>query len=174
MSILDEINKWAASPAGRKRLAEENIKALKANKSFGQNGGSTPPINYAEEMIKEILDQLPPSLRDSPTPITRASFNEPVVTLNGDTFEIKISFRPDAVHRDSLAPEVEEWKRGIENIVVHLSNGWSAGGVVRGEWHGKDTWSRKKFGGDSFMRKAVETFNQKHTAHAELGTEYNV
>lgn len=179
MSITDELNKWASSPAGKKRLAEENIKALKAGRSFGKAGKSGVQINramvkqYAEDMIDHILAKLPDSLRDSPTPITRASFNEPVIKLDGDTFEVKISFRPDAVHRDSLAPD--RWEDGIENIAVHLSNGWSARGAVRGEWHGSETWSRAKFSGDSFMREAVEDFNQQHpAAFAELGVEYNV
>lgn len=178
MSIDSALKKWLSSPAGKEKLREVQATSLKSGKSFGHTPNGVPVSialakKYAEDMINEVISMLPSSLKYSENPITRSSFLEPVVIPDTDGFAVKISFNPSAVHRDSLVPEV--WNDGIPNIVVHLSNGWSARGAVYGEWHGKDTWSRAEYGGDLFMSEAVDSFNRTHPlAVAELGSEYDV
>jgi len=177
MSLEQVLQKWAASSEGQKKLKAEAKSALSRGKSFGKTSGTGVNYSvqtakqYAEEMMDEIIRYLPRSLANSPEPITRDSFQEPVINVRDDGFDVRISFRPDAVHRESLAPE--KYPDGVENIVVHLSNGWSARGAVYGEWHGVETWSRMESAGDDFMREAVMSFNATHPlAEARLGDEY--
>lgn len=178
MSIQSELKKWASSPAGKKKIAMARMDALASGESPSsgavQNGGSLGS-DYIRQCIRDVeqsvIDQLPPSLAKS---IDMDSFQEPVIKARKDgSVAVSISFKPDVVHRDSLVPKV--WKDGVQNIVMHLSTGWSARGSVYGEWHGIDTYSRSDYAGDDFMRDAVNAFNNTHQfAYAELNAKYSL
>ena len=176
MSLEQVLQKWASSAEGQKKLKSQARAAMSSGKSFGKTMSGEPvsretALKYAEDMMAEIIRHLPHSLANSPKPITRDSFQDPVVNMRDAGFDIQISFRPDAVERESLVPE--KYPDGVQNIVVHLSNGWSARGAVQGEWWGVETWSRMEYAGDDFMREAVMSFNATHPyAEARLGDEY--
>lgn len=183
MSIQSELKKWASSPAGKKKIAMVKMDALMSGGGLGgasgsgsgQSGGGGIPPNYIEQCIQDakrsVIASLPLSLSRT---INENSFQEPVIKVRKDgSVAVSISFKPDAVHRDSLVPKV--WEDGVQNIVMHLSTGWSARGAVYGEWYGTDTYSRSDYAGDDFMRDAVNDFNSKHqNAYLELNAKYSL
>ena len=169
MSINDKLKAFFASGEGKRRVAE-----LRAN------GGL--PTKYAipkeqykpavDDLIQCIKANLPDSLRSSALMDDSAYIvSRPSVRKDGSV-RINIRFAPEAVFRPSLDPS-GPWGEGIENIVLHLSNGWHAKGTVTGEWHGREARSRQVYEGDSFMQDAVFDFNMSHIGvTAELGPQY--
>ena len=88
--------------------------------------------------------------------------------------KMKVVFDKNALHRDSLVPEVYD---GIDDIVKLFTTGYSAHGSVKGAWltHGKEAvWSLRHREPSDFMRAAVSEFNVKYgrVARAELSEEY--
>ncbi|MPL95089.1 hypothetical protein SDC9_41252 [bioreactor metagenome] len=173
ISIESAINKFLASPEGKKRVEQEKKKALKEGRKFGQPEGATISKTDAEKAAQKMKNIL---LKHLATVNLQTIFpddivvGEPKIQSDG-TISIDISFDSEAVKRPSLAPEKYD---GVENIVVHLTHGWDANGSVHGYWEsaGRMAWSRQSFVGDDFMQHAVEEFNSLKLGKAELNEKY--
>ena len=169
MSINDKLKAFFASSEGKKKVAE-----LRAQ---GRIGGkyAIPKEQYrpaVDDLIACIKANLPDSLRSSELMDDNSYLVSKARRQKDGSIRIDIRFAPDAVFRPSLDP-TGPWGEGVENIVLHLSNGWHAAGTVTGEWHGRQARSRQVYEGDSFMQDAVFDFNMSHIGvTAELGSQY--
>jgi len=161
MSIESELKKWANSPAGKKRIAEERAKKLKAGQKFGQGSGVVS-IEQAKKMGDEMRDilyaHLPVGLKAS---ISTGDIivSAPKVQADGSML-VELHFRPEDLERESLDPE--KYPNGADNIVRLFSRGYTAHGDVVGMWHGHEQWNLRHRAADPFMQDAVDKFNALH------------
>ncbi len=173
MSIESELKKWASSPAGKKRIAEERAKKLRAGQKFGQ-GSSSVSVEQAKKMGDEMRDilyaHLPVGLKAS---ISTGDIivSAPKVQADGSML-VELSFRPEALERESLDPE--KYPEGVDNIIRLFSHGYTAHGDVWGMWHGHEQWNLRHRAADPFMQDAVDEFNALHggAGVAELRGDY--
>lgn len=172
MSIEGRLNVYLHSAPGKKKINDLEKKAVAAGRQFGV---ATSKVTYKEivnDLIHCIQDHLPESLKDSTLMNDSAYMVGYAVVQNDGGVKINISFDGESVFRPSLDPD-GPWGSGIENIVLHLSNGWHASGVVSGQWHGQDCISRRNYEGDNFMQEAIFDFNMSHVGvTATLGDQY--
>lgn len=172
MSIETILNQYLLSPAGKKKVQKAIDEANKNGRTLGDTVISTSYMTIVKDLIHCIQENLPASLADSDLSNDVAYIvGKPIPTSDGK-YRIDISFAPSAVFRPSLSPD-SRWGDGVENIVLHLSNGWHASGSVFGEWHGEQVCSRQHYSGDDFMKQAIFDFNMSHVgAIATLGANY--
>lgn len=183
MSIEAAIQKWANSPAGKKRIAEERAKKLKSGQQFGQGSGGVSVAQaqvYAEKLRKCIYDNLPASLKAGstrPIELNDIIISEPTVLPNG-YISINLSFAPDAIHRESLDPKIHggKYAKGVDNIVSLLTKGYTAHGDVSGMWHGQMILNKLERAPEPFIQEGVDAFLAKHggVAQVTLPDEYKV
>lgn len=171
MSIQTEIDKWLASPAGKKKVEavlgtgkESGYGARRA----GTDGGDSS--NYYAQRLIEILD----------AEISEAGFrfgeylywiDEGYNSVSRQR-ELFVNFKAEEISRPSLAPAL--YRDGAYDIVALMNHGYRAGGSVHGEWHGKDTWSLRERKGAFFIQSAIAKFNAKYSgaAHADYCDKY--
>lgn len=161
MSIESELKKWANSPAGKKRIAEEKAKKLKAGQKFGQ-GSNGVSIEQAKKMGEEMRDILYANLPVGLKASVRTSdiiVSAPKVQADGSML-VELNFRPEALERESLDPE--KYPEGVDNIIRLFSHGYTAHGDVVGMWHGHEQWNLRHRNADPFMQNAVDEFNALH------------
>ena len=158
MSIEAELKKWAASPAGKKKIAEARKQAIKSGKPFG---GYIPLSRTDVEAIADrlrntIYEYMPDSLSDGENAV---EFYTPDIMQRDDgSWEVEIDFNENTLSRPSLEPN--RYPDGAYNIVSLFIHGWDTHGkAVFGEWHGDKTWSRSKRAADPFVTRAVSAFN---------------
>lgn len=174
MSIESKLADYLASPAGKKKVAEEKAKAFKSGLTFGQPSGQVTSkqiaLEAAERMKGILLDHFA-DVNISGIHPEDIVIGSPRIDKDGN-ITVEINLNESAVQRDSLYPA--EYPDGIENIVVHLTHGWDANGVVCGYWAkaGHSVQSRQHFEGNPFMQKAVEDFNALGYGKAELNKKY--
>lgn len=92
---------------------------------------------------------------------------------NSGNYEISISFDSDSLRRQSLDPSA--YPEGITDIVKLFVKGYNAHGSVFGEWHGEQTASLRHRDPNSFMKDAVQEFNDNNKdggVVAVLSTKY--
>ena len=172
MSIEGRLNVYLHSSPGKKKIKELAKKSAASGRDFGVGSEKIVYREIIDDLIHCIQDHLPESLRDSALANDSAYKVGYAVVQNDGGVKINISFNEDAVFRPSLDPD-GPWGPGVENIVLHLSNGWHASGVVSGQWHGRDCISRRNYEGDNFMKEAIFDFNMSHVgATATLGDQY--
>jgi len=167
-SIMKIVRAYAASPSG--------IKAIKDKYDIDYNsdmdiGKSLAKMRKVAESAKQILHRHVSSVIGS-IDLNDIVICEPVVSKEGEV-HITLSFREDALFRQSLQPQ--RFPHGVEDIVLHFSQGWNAKGAVFGSWHGSDTWSQRAKLPNIFLYNAVLEINKtiKGTAIAELKEEYD-
>lgn len=174
MSLDEKINSYLKSPEGKKKITEAKVKALKAGKSFGGYGGSnsfsTITAEEAAKKMKEILIEKLAEVNLGSIDSEDIIIQDPTVNPDG-TITVGLSFDAQSVKRPSLAPDLYD---GVENIVVHLTHGWSARRNIRGYWEsaGMTVWSRRKFDGNDFMQRAIDEFNSLKLGVAEIDDKY--
>lgn len=173
MSIEAELKKWAKSPAGQKRIAEERAKKLKSGQKFGQVSGGMS-IEQARKMGEEMRDilyaNLPAGLKVSIS-TSDIIVSAPMVQKDGSIL-VELSFREEALERESLDPG--KYPEGVDNIVRLFTHGYTAHGDVVGMWHGHEQWNLLHRNPDPFMQNAVDEFNALHggAGVAELRDDY--
>ena len=172
MSIESVLAEYLRSAAGRKKV---QLALLESGKKGTPIKAAAIDESYkllVNDLIHCIQDYLPLSLKNSELSLDSAyDISDPIIQKDG-SIRVDISFNPAAVFRPSLDPN-PAWGDGVENIVLHLSNGWNARGAVSGIWHGEITQSRRSYDGDDFMERAIFDFNTTHAGvMAVLGKQY--
>lgn len=172
MSIQTVLNDFLQSPSGKRKVKKAVDEARRSGKIIGTPIPDPSYMEVVNELIQCVQNNLPESLRSSELSQNAAYIvGKPVQTKDGN-YRIDISFDPAAIFRPSLAPN-SKWGDGVENIVLHLSNGWHAAGTVSGIWHGETVRSRQVYDGDDFMKQAIFDFNMSHVGvTAVLGLQY--
>lgn len=165
-NIFENYLKSSAGEAEIRRIRKD----IRSGKIAGSGSlmSDADMLAWAEKLRSEIYDAVVSHIKSvSPDDIT---VGEIVETERG--LEVDIKFNVDALHRDSLAPD--KYPDGVDNIVLHFTTGWDARGVVRGEWHGKETWSLQHREGANFIESAVEAFGGMlpEGVIAETGADY--
>jgi len=164
--IMEKVKEYAASPSGRKAIKEKHgIDYMLVDGKVAAARMSAVALKARQILFRHISEVI------GSINIDDIIIGEPVIKKDG-TVQIMLSFREDALARQSLQPN--KYPRGIEDIVLHFSRGWNAKGAVFGSWHGSNTWSRRAKASDRFLFDAVEEINLqvKGMATAELKGEY--
>ena len=167
-SIMKMVRAYAASPCGKKAIKDKCGIDYDPNMDTGK---SLAKMRKVAESAKQILHRHVSSVIGS-IRIDDIVMGEPVASKDGTT-QITLSFREDALFRQSLQPQM--FPHGVEDIVLHFTQGWNAKGSVFGSWHGSDTWSQRAKLPNIFLYNAVLEINKaiKGIAIAELKEEYD-
>lgn len=139
MSLEEKLRAFAKTPKGKKMVASSPVVISEAKKDA--------------ETMRDILAAKTASVIKS---VGADAINISAPEPREEGLTVELNFAPEAVIRHSLVPEKFE---DIENIVLLFSRGWSARGVVWGEWHGRTVASRRFYPPNPFMKEAVEAFN---------------
>lgn len=175
MSLEAELKKWMADPKNKKRIADAKAKKLKAGQYrgyFSVGGSVKTPNFYAEELRQCIYERIPISLKTKskhPIDINDIIISQPKVLKDG-SIQINLSFAPDAIHRDSLDPEIHDGKYedGVDNIISLFVKGYTAHGDVSGMWHDRMILNKLHRDATPFMQKAVDDFLSRHGGVAQV------
>ena len=168
--IMKLCEQYAASPHGRTAIKE------KYGIDYNPKDKGSVIAVYGEKMRRilfEVVNQVIPSFL-----LEDIIIGQPVRDKAGRV-SLKISFRSDALFRESLDPVMYG---GVDDIVLHFAYGWHAKGYVYGLWH-RPGWnggrlvqvrSRKDREPNRFLKHAVWEFNEqaKGVAVAELEAPY--
>lgn len=172
MSLQGEIDKWAKSAEGKKKIEAERKRAMAAGREFGQSGGhSNRSPSYYADRLTTILD----------AEIKAAGFEFGDYLYQVDAgyneaekrYELHVNFKPEEIDRPSLIPE--KYPDGAYDIVVLMNKGYRAGGAVYGvDRHGVERWSLREREGAHFIQDAVEKFNNQYwsVAQADYSNKY--
>lgn len=178
--ILTLIRRYAKTPEGK-----ANIKEAMGGKPFvAQYVGKSVPKQTNKQMMKigeEMKQILFDHINGGSSKIIKSFKKDDIIVgrpvLMGDgRYRIDIYFNEDALRRKSLNPDA--YPDGIDDIVSLFVTGYEAAGAIRGVWEGhgnEEIWSRRSRKPNDFMSKAVQAFNNKHSAEivqAELYEKY--
>jgi hypothetical protein len=170
--ILKLVKEYAASPEGRAAIKKQyGIELTDTHMTKAQMTA------YARKMKQILYEHVHSEIKSiSPEDII---IGEPVQDSSGQA-RINISFRQDALFRESLDPD--EYPEGIEDIVLHFAHGWHAKKHIYGLWrrpsynggYYAQVRSRKDREPSPFLQNAVNEFNSSANgcAVAELNEEY--
>lgn len=173
MSLQSEIDKWAKSPAGKKKIEKEQKRAMAEGREFGRTvrGPVRTPEFYAKAMT-EILQDKVAGIRSKTT--GEAYLDHISYRASKDGAEV--FFEPDEMERPSLDPKYNVVRGiAIENIAVLINNGYRAAGAVHGvDRHKNERWSLLTRDGLHFMQEAVDEFNRRFDGevYADLDSKY--
>lgn len=173
-SITSKVNAYLKTPAGKQKVNSTTIKAILTAES---GAIKCSPEEVAATFVSTMLESARSAAFGATAyeAISGFSAGAPAVSNAGEMVVITIpfSFTGD-LHRDSLAPETYG---GVDNIVALLNNGYTAGGTVYGQWHGKQIHSLRKRTGTHFIQSAVRQFWDKYAGvynilNIEVSGEY--
>jgi len=169
-AIMQKVRAYAASPAGKKAIKKQYGVEYNPKKDDGGVDAALRKMHTVASKAREILHRHISVVINS-IQIDDIVIGDPFVDKAGMA-RITLSFKEDALFRPSL--QSNKYSRGVEDIVLHFTHGWSAGGSVFGRWHGTPTWSRRAKLPDNFLLLAIEEINLyiKGTATADLKGEY--
>ena len=181
---MGKVNKYASSPAGRKRI----------QKHLDDHRKSGIPLASGEVLIDEeamreaaniLISIIQKHLPESIASVGGSLSSTSPADIGGGNYEVQVQFGSGALRRESLDSGGGYNGGGINNIVALLNNGYRASGYVYGWWDGHSptgsslssssasdsfSWirSRKEREALHFMQAAVAEFN------AACGGTYNV
>lgn len=130
MSLQSEIEKWAKSPAGKKKIEVERKKAMAEGREFGRVAArsSKLPSYYADRLIT-ILDA---EIKAAGFKFGECLYKVDVGYNEADgCYELHVNFKPEEVDRPSLVPE--KYPDGAYDIVTLMNRGYHARDYVYGE-----------------------------------------
>lgn len=172
MSLQSEIEKWARSPAGKKKIEAERKRATAEGRDFGHAAepSSKPPSYYADRLM---------TMLDVEIKAAGFAFGDYLYQVDAGyneaekRYELHVNFKPEEIDRPSLVPE--EHPDGAYDIVALMNKGYRARGAVYGvDRHGIERWSLREREGARFIQKAVEKFNKQYgsAAQADYSDKY--
>lgn len=165
MSLQGEIDKWAKSAEGKKKIEAERKRAMAAGQEFGQSGGRSnrSPSYYADRLTTMLDAEIKAAGFEFGDYLYKvdAGYNE-----MEKRYELHVNFKPEEIDRPSLIPE--KYPDGAYDIVALMNKGYRAGGAVYGvDRHGVERWSLRERAGTHFIQKAVEKFNDRYGGMAQ-------
>lgn len=165
MSVYTKLYSYVNSPAGQAKIQSTLNNYIASGRATTPSGqklvNADVAYDLAQKLIGCIMARIPSSISSS---ISGMSCDGPKLVNGGKSFQCDLSFIGD-LSRMSLRPDIYG---GIDNIVALFNNGYEAGGIVRGFWHGKRVKSVPSRSPMQFMQDAVGDFNSIY------GKQYNV
>jgi len=167
--IMELVKKYASSKKGKEAI----------KKKYGVDYVDDPKelMVYGEQMRNIVFQHISPIIRS--ITISDIVVGQPVLNESGQ-YELKLSFKEGALHRDSLYEE--GYPEGLNNIVLLFAHGYHASSYVYGAWASSSKDSTKRIRSrisrepNNFLQAAVAEFNSspsiKGVAVATLENEY--
>lgn len=174
-SINRKVSAFSKSTAGQRIVKEVLLAKIETGISLCKITGN--PIDEAKMIeaankMKSILIQHASGLPSSVQAVVSNVGIGPLTPVGNGQYTITLGFQGNFA-RPSLQPSKYGY---VSNIVALFNNGYSASGIVYGDWHGVKTASRQERAGTHFVNQAVATFNStcgaQYNATAEASGEY--
>lgn len=185
--IIELIKKYHKTSEGKEMIEDYKIVySMSKPKSFSARYAKSGIKPMTKKRKKEIAEDMADILHrhiisdtaskhgDGLKSFERSSIIVKSSLLDDGSTSMKVLFDKNAIHRDSLVPDVYD---GVDDIIRLFEKGYTAHGSVKGVWatHGAEAvWSLKHRDPNDFMNAAVSEFNRKHwkEAKAELSDNY--
>lgn len=154
--LMKRLREWARSPEGKKEIKKQT------GIDYVDRSPSQQFKVYGEQMRQILFAHINPIIKS-------ITLNDIIVgtPYKGEDgkYRVDISFREDALHRESLNPG--RFPDGVHNIVLLFTKGYHAGNYVYGEWKnssrpGDTIRSKISRPANDFLSRAVAEFNSKN------------